>query len=103
MGLCRARGNRHRPLADQPQRDAGLRPLYGGAAQGLASPLRRPDVDETRPKCHRESPPGGEARFDRPITSRLGGEQDQRVIDALSAAAMAHSLAADEFGVPLVA
>lgn len=46
--------------------------------------------------------PSGDARFDRPAQSRLGGQQDQRVIDALVAAAMAHSLAG-ETGVPLVA
>lgn len=41
--------------------------------------------------------PTGAARFDRPHTSRLGeGKQDQRVIDALVAAAMAHSMAHDE-------
>ena len=38
--------------------------------------------------------PGGDARFDRPSTSRQGGDQDRRVIDALSAAAMVHSWAA---------
>jgi phage terminase large subunit-like protein len=35
--------------------------------------------------------PQGDARFDRPHQSRLGGEQDRRVIDALTAAAMVHS------------
>lgn len=43
--------------------------------------------------------PGGGARFDRPHASRLGSEQDMRVIDALSAAAMVHTVAAAEFGV----
>jgi phage terminase large subunit-like protein len=40
--------------------------------------------------------PQGDARFDRPHASRLGsrGQQDQRVIDALVAAAMVHSVAA---------
>lgn len=42
--------------------------------------------------------PGGDARFDRPHTSRLGqrGQQDTRVIDALTAAAMVHATAAAE-------
>ena len=38
--------------------------------------------------------PGGGARFDRPSRTRQGGDQDARVIDALVAAAMAHSTAA---------
>jgi len=38
--------------------------------------------------------PFGDARFDRPHQSRLGPEQERRVIDALIAAAMAHSFAA---------
>lgn len=40
--------------------------------------------------------PQGDARFDRPHQSRKGQEQDMRVIDALTAAAMAHSLAHSE-------
>jgi hypothetical protein len=40
--------------------------------------------------------PMGDARFERPVQSRVGGEQDRRVIDALSAAAMVHSVAAGE-------
>lgn len=35
--------------------------------------------------------PGGDARFDRPSRSRTGPEQAERVIDALSAAAMVHA------------
>jgi phage terminase large subunit-like protein len=38
--------------------------------------------------------PFGDARFDRPSQSRLGQEQERRVIDALTAAAMVHSVAA---------
>ena len=38
--------------------------------------------------------PGGRARFDRPATGQRGVEQERRVIDALVAAAMAHSIAA---------
>jgi hypothetical protein len=38
--------------------------------------------------------PQGDARFDRPHTSRFG-VQTTRVVDALIAAAMAHSAAAD--------
>lgn len=37
--------------------------------------------------------PNGGARFDRPSQTQLGAEQDRRVIDALTAAAMAHSTA----------
>ena len=37
--------------------------------------------------------PLGDTRFDRPNQSRLGPEQERRVIDALSAAAMVHSQA----------
>lgn len=37
--------------------------------------------------------PHGDARFDRPHQSRKGAEQDMRVIDALSAASMVHSVA----------
>ena len=37
--------------------------------------------------------PFGDARFDRPSASRLGKEQERRVIDALTAAAMVHSTA----------
>jgi phage terminase large subunit-like protein len=43
--------------------------------------------------------PYGDARFDRPSQSRNAAEQDRRVIDALIAAAMAHSQAA----IPVVA
>lgn len=39
--------------------------------------------------------PGGSSRFDRPIEGRVGSEQVRRVIDALSAAAMVHALAAE--------
>jgi phage terminase large subunit-like protein len=38
--------------------------------------------------------PHGDARFDRPSQTRQSGEQDRRVIDALIAAAMVHSVAA---------
>jgi phage terminase large subunit-like protein len=38
--------------------------------------------------------PYGDARFERPMQSRSGGEQDRRVIDALTAAAMANFAAA---------
>lgn len=38
--------------------------------------------------------PYGDARFDRPSQTRQGGDQDRRVIDALTAAAMVHALAA---------
>jgi hypothetical protein len=37
--------------------------------------------------------PLGDSRFDRPVQSRLGQEQDRRVIDALTAASMVHSTA----------
>ncbi len=37
--------------------------------------------------------PQGDARFDRPSTTRQGGNNDSRVIDALTAAAMVHSVA----------
>lgn len=37
--------------------------------------------------------PFGDARFDRPQQSRLGQEQERRVIDALTAAAMVHATA----------
>lgn len=40
--------------------------------------------------------PYGDARFDRPSQTRQGGEQDRRVIDALTAASMVHALAAVE-------
>lgn len=43
--------------------------------------------------------PLGDARFDRPSRTRQGGQQDDRVIDALVAAAMVHSVAA---GTPTV-
>jgi phage terminase large subunit-like protein len=38
--------------------------------------------------------PQGDARFDRPSQSRMGQEQERRTIDALTAAAMVHALAA---------
>lgn len=38
--------------------------------------------------------PHGDARFDRPKAGRVGGDQEVRVIDALTAAAMVHTLAA---------
>jgi phage terminase large subunit-like protein len=38
--------------------------------------------------------PHGDARFDRPSQTRQGGEQDRRVIDALTAASMVHAFAA---------
>jgi phage terminase large subunit-like protein len=38
--------------------------------------------------------PFGDSRFDRPTQSRLGQEQERRVIDALTAASMVHSMAA---------
>jgi phage terminase large subunit-like protein len=38
--------------------------------------------------------PQGDTRFDRPSQTRMSAEQDRRVIDALSAASMVHSLAA---------
>ena len=50
--------------------------------------------------------PLGDARFDRPARSRDGADQPQRVIDALTAAAMAHTLAVEELAPkpePLVA
>jgi phage terminase large subunit-like protein len=37
--------------------------------------------------------PFGDARFDRPSQSRLGQEQERRVVDALTAASMVHALA----------
>jgi hypothetical protein len=37
--------------------------------------------------------PQGDARFDRPSSTRQGGDNDSRVIDALTAAAMVHSVA----------
>jgi len=37
--------------------------------------------------------PYGDARFDRPSQTRQGGDQDRRVIDALTAAAMVHAVA----------
>jgi phage terminase large subunit-like protein len=48
--------------------------------------------------------PGGQARFDRPVQSRGGDQQDRRVIDALIAASMVHSVAVDErdVSIPLV-
>ncbi len=44
--------------------------------------------------------PFGDARFDRPIQSHLGREQERRVIDALTAASMVHSTAALNFLTP---
>jgi phage terminase large subunit-like protein len=44
--------------------------------------------------------PQGDARFDRPSQSRRGGEQDMRVIDALTAAAMVHCVAAEDLLAP---
>lgn len=41
--------------------------------------------------------PGGQTRFDRPSKSRSGEQQNRRVWDALTAACMVHSVAADEF------
>jgi hypothetical protein len=38
--------------------------------------------------------PSGKARFDRPSQTRQGGDQDRRVIDALTAAAMVHATVA---------
>jgi phage terminase large subunit-like protein len=38
--------------------------------------------------------PQGDSRFDRPSQTRQGGDQERRVIDALTAAAMAHCVAA---------
>jgi hypothetical protein len=40
--------------------------------------------------------PLGDARFDRPSQTRQGGDQDRRVIDALSAAAMVADAAVRE-------
>lgn len=40
--------------------------------------------------------PGGDIRFNRPSKTRQGGNQDQRVIDALTAASMVHTTAAAE-------
>lgn len=40
--------------------------------------------------------PGGDARFDRPVKSRMASAQDTRVIDALTAAAMVHSHAVED-------
>jgi phage terminase large subunit-like protein len=40
--------------------------------------------------------PYGDARFDRPSQTRQGGNQDARVIDALTAAAMVHSVASTQ-------
>lgn len=45
--------------------------------------------------------PGGQSRFDRPVRSRTGGKQDQRVWDALTAASMVHSVAVAEFSAPV--
>jgi hypothetical protein len=42
--------------------------------------------------------PDGRARFDRPSTSRAAAGQRRRVIDALVAAAMVHSVASAEMG-----
>ena len=38
--------------------------------------------------------PLGDAKFERPSQTRMGGDQDRRVIDALTAAAMVHAVAA---------
>lgn len=38
----------------------------------------------------------GDARFDRPSQTRQGGDQDRRVIDALTAAAMVHAVMSDQ-------
>lgn len=38
--------------------------------------------------------PGGRSRFERPASNRVSSEQERRVIDALSAASMVHSVAA---------
>lgn len=46
--------------------------------------------------------PQGDARFDRPHKSRLGGQQDRRVVDALTAAAMANSLCDNQPAEPFV-
>lgn len=40
--------------------------------------------------------PGGDARFDRPARNRRGGDQDDRVVDALDAAAMVHSVRVEQ-------
>ena len=40
--------------------------------------------------------PSGQARFDRPSQTREGGDQDRRVIDALTAAAMVHATAVSQ-------
>jgi phage terminase large subunit-like protein len=37
--------------------------------------------------------PGGDTRFERPNQQRRSGEQERKVIDALTAAAMAHTVA----------
>ena len=37
-----------------------------------------------------------DARFDRPSSTRQGGNNDQRVIDALTAAAMVHAVASTQ-------
>lgn len=44
--------------------------------------------------------PLGDARFDRPSTTRQGGDQDRRVIDALQAASMVHSVIAGGVAAP---
>jgi phage terminase large subunit-like protein len=46
--------------------------------------------------------PYGDARFDRPSETRHGDEQERRVIDALIAAAMVHTVAAVSFELPPV-
>jgi phage terminase large subunit-like protein len=46
--------------------------------------------------------PAGRARFDRPSTSRAQSGQRRRVIDALIAAAIVHSVAVGESGAPSV-
>ena len=40
--------------------------------------------------------PGGDSRFDRPSQTRQGGQQERRVIDALTAAAMVNAQAAEQ-------
>jgi len=44
--------------------------------------------------------PDGGARFKRPSETRQGGNQDARVIDALVAAAMVHSVAVEHHSTP---
>jgi hypothetical protein len=44
--------------------------------------------------------PDGGAKFRRPSETRVGGNQDARVIDALVAAAMVHSYAVELYSAP---